>query len=201
MRTRRTKQTGQAVVEFALAATLLFFLLAAAVDLGLLFFTLQGLNNAAQEGATYGSRWLITDANGKRVLNAESIRDRVRHEAGTEGGIGFVNLLDLNNNDIPDVSPDTATGTKEVANGVTVIDDYIRVMALYDANYNGNPLDDGAAPGYTPCTDPSRQDFCYIYVSASFDYKFIFPLAPVFGDTVRITSPYIMPLRDSYSRG
>ena len=44
-------KTGQALVEFALAATLIFFLLAAAVDLGLIFFTIQGLHNAAQDGA------------------------------------------------------------------------------------------------------------------------------------------------------
>jgi hypothetical protein len=88
----KTKK-GQALVEFALAATLIFFLLAAAVDLGLMFFAVQGLHNAAQEGGTYGSRWLTGLGYGLRVLNENEIRDRVRHESGSSGGIGFVNLL------------------------------------------------------------------------------------------------------------
>ncbi|NJO85178.1 MAG: pilus assembly protein [Blastochloris sp.] len=36
-------ETGQALVEFALAATLIFMLLAAAVDLGLIFLQPPGL--------------------------------------------------------------------------------------------------------------------------------------------------------------
>src|SRR5919202_822364 len=92
----RTK--AQAIVEFALAATLIFFLLTAAVDVGLIFFTVQGLHNAAQEGASYGSRWLKTDPDtGVTSLDLDAIRDRARHESGTQGGIGFVNLLDLDN--------------------------------------------------------------------------------------------------------
>ena len=114
---RHARTTGQALVEFALASTLIFFMLAAAVDLGLIFFTLQGLHNAAQEGATYGSRWLVnqnpSDPTSVEVLDFNGIRDRARHEAGTQGGIGFVNLLDLNSNGTPDVNPDTASGTKE----------------------------------------------------------------------------------------
>src|SRR5215211_5430172 len=101
---QRFKRTqGQALVEFALAATLIFFLLAAAVDLGLIFFSLQGMHNAAQEGAAYGSRWLI--GSNPRALDLNSIRDRVRHESGSQGGIGLVNLLDLNNDGIRDVGP------------------------------------------------------------------------------------------------
>ena len=58
----------------------------AAVDLGFMFFALQGLHNAAQEGGSYGSRWLVSDASGKRGLDASTIRDRVRLESGTRGG-------------------------------------------------------------------------------------------------------------------
>lgn len=42
-RTKRTR--GQALVEFTLAATLIFTLLSAAVDLGLIFFTMQTLRD------------------------------------------------------------------------------------------------------------------------------------------------------------
>ena len=78
MHKTRHSKTGQALVEFALAATLIFFLLAAAVDLGLIFFSLQGIHNAAQEGAAYGSRWLIGSS--PRALDLNSIRDRVRQD-------------------------------------------------------------------------------------------------------------------------
>src|SRR3712207_6280994 len=96
---RRLRTRGQALVEFALAATLIFFLLAAAVDLGLMYFTLQGLHNGAQEGAMYGSRWVASDL----TLDEDAIRSRARLEAGTQG-IGFANLLDLNNDGVLDVN-------------------------------------------------------------------------------------------------
>jgi Flp pilus assembly protein TadG len=38
----RRFQPGQALVEFVIASTLILLLLAAAVDIGLLFFNMQG---------------------------------------------------------------------------------------------------------------------------------------------------------------
>src|SRR5262245_17099118 len=113
---QRLRSKGQALVEFALMATLLFFLLAATVDLGLIFFTLQGLHNAAQEGATYGSRWL-NDSTSPATLDYTNIRLRVRMEAGNRGS-GFANLLDLNNNGTDDYTEDSANVGK--ATGTTV---------------------------------------------------------------------------------
>src|SRR5690242_1949172 len=131
---QRLRSKGQALVEFALTATLIFLLLAAVVDLGLIFFTLQGLHNAAQEGATYGSRWLATNpATGQPELAFETIRYHARTEAG-ERGIGFANLLDLNTNSVND------------NNEIDVIERYIEVNALLDVDGSGNPLDDGAGP-------------------------------------------------------
>src|SRR5215212_11190571 len=101
---RHKRTQGQALVEFALAATLIFFLLAAAVDVGLIFFSLQGMHNAAQEGAAYGSRWGVDiDTNsGAVILNTAAIIARVRGESGAKGGNGFINLYDLNANAIDD---------------------------------------------------------------------------------------------------
>ena len=186
----RTRTKGQALVEFALAGTLIFFMLAAVVDLGLIFFSLQAIHNAAQEGATYGSRWL----NGT-TLDEPGIRDRVRHEAGNQG-IGFANLLDLNSNGKDDVV------FNEQSNGQPLIDDYIQIAALTDVNGNGNPLDDGAAPNYTPCPNVSSSDLpCYIRVVVSNDYNMAFPLAPAFGDKIRLTSSYVMPMRSGFAQG
>jgi hypothetical protein len=191
---KRARAGGQALVEFALAATLIFLLLSATVDLGLIFFTLQGLHNAAQEGAAYGSRWLTPTFQ----IDNNGIRDRVRHEAGTTG-IGFANLLDLNADGIPDVSPDTPSGTKQIntATGNPVINDYIQIRSIYDQNGNGDPLDDGTAPNYTPCaTLQSPSAICHLQVIVSAEYRFLFPLAPAFGNQFRLNSSYVVPMRN-----
>jgi hypothetical protein len=205
---QHSKTKGQALVEFALAATLIFFLLAAAVDLGLMFFAVQGLHNASQEGGTYGSRWLIGGA-GARTLWMNDIRDRVRHESGSRGGIGFVNLLDLNNDGIPDVKPDSSIANcgqggvvcqVNPATGNLVVNDYIQVAMILDFNQNGDPTDDGTAPTYTPCTN-SSDILCYIRVSTAFDYKLSFPLSPSFiSRTRQLRSSFIMRVRDSFSQ-
>jgi TadE-like protein len=190
-----TRAKGQAVVEFALTATLIFFMLAAAVDLGLIFFTLQGLHNAAEEGATYGSRWLTSAS----ALDYDGIRDRVRHEAGT-GTAGFANLLDLNADGVSDVNPDTPSGTKEInsATGNPVINDYIQINALRDVDGDGNPLNDfGSNGGNVPCpsiTDPINR--CHLQVIVSADYNFLFPLLPAFGNQRRLTSSYVIQMRN-----
>lgn len=190
---RRKRTQGQALVEFALAITLIFFLLAAAVDVGLMMFALQGLHNAAQEGAAYGSRWLITDSLGRRVLDTAEIKNHVRFESGDKGGIGFVNLLDLNGDGINDA---TQAG---------VVDANITVEMLADPSMDGDPTKDvssGAAEN-VQCTDASRATtaLCYIRVTVRSIHQMIFPLAPAFSRTVPLKSVYIMPIRDSVARG
>lgn len=198
---RRTK--GQALVEFALMATLIFFLLSAAVDIGLIFFTLQGLHNAAQEGATFGSRWgIISDTNGVIYVDDNNIRDRARHEAGSQG-IGFANLLDLNNNGIPDINPDQSNGFREQnpQTGNQVIVDYIQVQSLLDSNRDGSVPDDDPNVTGSPdaCPNPGNVTLsCFIRVTVSYEYRMVFALAPVFGDTVRLTSSYSVPVRSGY---
>ena len=200
-------KTGQALVEFALAATLIFFLLAAAVDLGLIFFSIQGLHNAAQEGAAYGSRWL-TGSN-PRALDFDAIRDRVRHESGAKGGIGFVNLLDLNNDGTRDVGPDDnavvgANGTtyQLMPDGTRVIDNFIQIQLLNDTDTNGDPMNDLVGGQPTPCVNPAApQALCYIRVTVQLNYKTVFPLTPTFGRTTLLRSSYIVRLRDGYNSG
>ena len=204
---KKNKSRGQALVEFALAATLIFFLLAAAVDLGLMFFAVQGLHNAAQEGGTYGSRWLTSNlTTGARTLDVNTIRDNVRHESGARGGIGFVNLLDLNNDGIPDVNPDgpvaqCTPGTCQVnsATGNYVVNDYIQIYTINDSNFNGDPLDDGTAPNYPACSN-ANSPTCYINVVVSFNYRLIFPLSPTFTRERLLRSSFTMRLRDDMAR-
>lgn len=208
MRKIRRSKTGQALVEFALAATLIFFLLAAAVDLGLIFFSIQGLHNAAQEGAAYGSRWLI--GTNPRTLDLNAIRERVRKESGSKGGIGFVNLLDLNNDGIHDVGPDDnavvgAGGTtyQNMPDGTRVIDNFIQIQLLADTNTNGDPMDDLVNGQPTVCVNPAASTVpCFIRVTVNLNYNLVFPLSPSFlARTVPLHSSYIVRLRDSYSAG
>ena len=193
MKQRRHRTPGQALVEFALAATLIFFLLAAAVDVGLIMLALQGLHNAAQEGASYGSRWLVRDAQGRRVLDTAEIKNHVRFESGDTGGIGFVNLLDLNGDGINDQGQ------------AGVVDANITVEMLADPSMDGDPtlnVATGAAENVT-CTDASTATtaLCYIRVTVRSVHRMLFPLAPAFSRIVPLKSAYIMPIRDSVARG
>jgi TadE-like protein len=191
---QRLRVKGQALVEFALTATLIFFLLAATVDLGLIFFTLQGLHNAAQEGATFGSRWLKTDASGKTDLDYEQIRRHVRDEAG-DSTSGFANLHDLNNNGIDDLSEDAAN--IGAATGTSLFPTYIQIRALQDVNGDGDPLNDS-----TSCPNVANKVYsCFLQVQVSAEYKLLFPLAPSFAEQRTLTSSYVIPMRSGLSQG
>jgi Flp pilus assembly protein TadG len=48
-------ERGQSLVELAISITILVFLLAGAVEFGMIFFQYVQLRDAAQEGALYGS--------------------------------------------------------------------------------------------------------------------------------------------------
>jgi Flp pilus assembly protein TadG len=190
---RHKRTHGQALVEFALAATLIFFLLAAAVDVGLIFFTLQGMHNAAQEGASYGSRWAVQfDASNNIVLNTNEIIDRVRGESGAKGGNGFINLYDLDANGVDD----------RTQNGYA--EPNITTEFLLDPTDDGDPVRDvatGAAENQL-CTDPSTTTkTCYIRVTVRSVHKMLFPFAPAFAKNVPLKSAFIMPLRSSLARG
>jgi Flp pilus assembly protein TadG len=197
MRQHRSK--GQALVEFALMATLIFFLLAATVDLGLIFFTIQGLHNAAQEGATFGSRWLKNNSSGPATLDYRTIRDHVRNEAGNRGS-GFANLLDLNNNGIDDFTEDS--GNMDKATGTTVFPDYIQIRGLLDADRDGDPTNDGSAPDYTPCPNVADRTLrCYLKVDVYAMYKPLFPFAPTLFGQRKLRSSYVILMRSGMSQG
>lgn len=168
------KTKGQALVEFALMATLLFFLLAAAIDIGLAFFAVQGLRNAAQEGAQYGSDNLtINPADGKtQIVDVKEVQKRVRYEGGDESVThsGFVNLLDLNNDGVDDAADNISQAD--------VIDTHILVESLMD---DGTGQPDPSQP----CPEPQKQQLnsCFIVVTVKAQHRSFFPLAPIFGDT------------------
>jgi hypothetical protein len=193
---RQPRARGQALVELALASTLLFFLLAAAVDLGMIFFTFQGLRVAAQEGATFGSYPVQVMQNGQlqRVdLNYAEIVRRVRGAGGAQSR-GFANLRDLDNNGLWDETENRAVHTDWSDPNA-----YIRIELLRGSN-----------PNNLSATPPCRTDVrgvgmqaggrdCWVRVTVRTDYQFIFPLAPAFGNSVRLQAVSVMPIRSSYA--
>lgn len=194
---RRPRARGQALVELALASTLLFFLLAAAVDLGLIFFTLQGLRAAAQEGATFGSYPVQVMQNGQlqRVdLNYAEIVRRVRGAGGPQRS-GFANLRDLDNNGVWD---ENETG-RAVHSDWRDPNAYIRIELLRGSNPNS------LNSNVTCRTDMRGIDMqaggrnCWIRVTVRTDYQFMFPLAPAFANSVRLQTSAVMPIRSSYA--
>ncbi|MFQ3663211.1 MAG: TadE family protein [Chloroflexaceae bacterium] len=199
---RQSRARGQALVELVLASTVLFFLLAAAVDLGLIFFTLQGLRVAAQEGASFGSYPVQVMQNGQlqRVdLNYAEIVRRVRGAGGPQS-TGFANLRDLDNNGVWD---EFETG-RAVHTDWTNSNAYIQIELLRSAGAPQPPYRRTTTP--IPCrTDLRGVDMqaggqnCWIVVTVRTDYQFIFPLAPVFGNSVRLQVASVMPIRSSYA--
>jgi len=120
---------GQSLVEFALAATMMIFLLLATIDFGLAFFSWITLRDAAQEGATYGSIYppSISSTNSSNTGNAEinSVKSRVRGAATTPVNMSSlplekINILLLN----PDGTTTGAIACPGYGIQVTVIYDY-----------------------------------------------------------------------------
>ena len=198
---RAVRSSGQALVEFALAATLILTLLSAAVDLGLIFFAMQSLRVAAQEGATFGSHPIMV-MSGTSIqavnLNYDEIVKRVRFSSG-EKSAGFANLLDLNSDGVVDVP-----GTGGIIDPQSE-SSYIYVQLLkYPNDFLKDP-DTGAAitPDICTTTTPgvdmrgAGKD-CYVRVTVKYDYKFIFPFAPVFGGKVQLRTSFMIHVRSSF---
>ncbi len=192
---QRRKTTGQAIVEFALSATVIFLLLSAAVDLGLIFFTMQALRAAAQEGATYGSYPLvITNSSGQVSevrLNYREIFNRIRTAGGTRP-TGVANLLDLNGDGFDDAVQTSVFDPSNPTNpnGFVIIE-----------NPKGsNPANlSGTCSTRTPRTDMRNAgQNCWIRVTIRYRYRLFFPFAPAFGQEIILRVTHTMPIRSQF---
>ncbi|ABY37081.1 MAG: pilus assembly protein TadE [Chloroflexus sp.] len=192
---RRRKTVGQAIVEFALSATVIFLLLAAAVDLGLIFFTLQALRAAAQEGATYGSYpVVVTNSSGQVTavtLNYTEIFRRIRTAGGTQP-MGVANLLDLNGDGVDDANQTAVFNASNPTNpnGFVIIE-----------NPKGaNPANlSGTCATTTPRVDMRNAgQNCWIRVTIRYRYRLFFPFAPAFGQEIILRVTHTMPIRSQF---
>lgn len=211
----RTKAAGQALVEFALASTLIFLLLSAAFDLGLIFFSLQSLNNAAQEGATYGAQnLLVSSGTGERRLDINEIRNRVRFESGADG-TNLVNLLDLNNNEVLDVEGDgllSGNGCADLGcdteGGGPVVEEYITIETLVEGDGSSLEREGESAFLNNAGTDCLNQltfasdrirvpRECFVRVTVRYRYNVTFPFAPAIGREVMISRSHVEQIIDT----
>ncbi|NTU79806.1 MAG: pilus assembly protein [Chloroflexales bacterium] len=197
----RHRAPAQAIIEFALASTLIFFLLAAVIDLGLIYFTMQALRVAAQEGATYGSypKAEMTDTNGDGIgdqlikldFDYQGIVFRVYGAGGEQEG-GFANLRDLNSNGQDDLNVDHLHDNMiSDPNAYIYIENLVGLDPenLSSLGCRGDTKGQGLQNG---------GQGCWIRVTVRYDYKFAFPLAPAFADTVQLKVSHLTPVRSSF---
>ena len=86
LRRRRHRSRGQSLTEFALVAPILLLIFAGAADLGRAFYAYVAVENAAKEGALFGSRVPICDdASGGTCGDPNNVTWRVRNELLEQG--------------------------------------------------------------------------------------------------------------------
>jgi len=136
---RRFRQSGQAMVEFALVAPIFFFLLFGIIEGGRFIFYYEMLNSATREGARYaivhGSNSTCPTgpmpAGQTNVCGADDTGTRVIN-AAKSAAVGLVGSGDLSADppawwdcaDPPPVAGDASTGTNERGKCVTVFLQY-----------------------------------------------------------------------------
>jgi hypothetical protein len=164
---QRQRVRGQSIVEFALSSIILFLVLTAVVDVGLIFLSYQTMINAVKEGLSYGAYRPVlpnTSDPSHPLPNDTNIRYRVRYTANEPNtgtpSVSFINLLDLNGNNTPDDAESS------------VLNQYIAISAYQNGNQGAD------------C--PNRERNCWLHIDLRYDYKLIFPLTPAFGDTLEI---------------
>lgn len=92
----RRRERGQSLVELAISLTVILILLAGAVDFGMAYFSFAAMQDAAQEGALYGSINPTDEA---------GIITRVRNASSNPVDLSDVSLVDVNVTTDPDVDP------------------------------------------------------------------------------------------------
>lgn len=166
---RLRRESGQALVELALAATLIFLLFSATVDLGMIFYTLQGLNNAAQEGAFYGSLLNYVDGPSEHCLPTEDHCDR-------DGDGVIAGDTYYSNAKTSRLKPVAAPGGGNIPNGSYYPDfkNAIRTRVVYESgnktsgfgdyllDLNGNDIPDDQEPD----TDAIRWQYIQVSIVA-----------------------------------
>lgn len=132
--TGKNGQKGQSLVELAISLTVILLLLAGAVDFGMAFYSYVALQDAAQEGALYGSFQPFSDTSGDgkwqsgEPVNVAGIRDRIR--ASSHIPLDFSNTAlfpesSISADTVPDADkPCEGISSTGTSNGIRVTIDY-----------------------------------------------------------------------------
>jgi Flp pilus assembly protein TadG len=83
----KSGERGQSLVELAISLTVILILLAGAVDFGMAYFSFAAMQDAAQEGALYGSVNPDDEA---------GIQTRVRNASSNPVNLSDTSLVDVN---------------------------------------------------------------------------------------------------------
>lgn len=83
----RRGERGQSLVELAISLTVIMLLLAGAVDFSIAYFSFSAMQDAAQEGALYGS--IHPD-------DVQGIKDRVRNASSNPVDLSDQDLVEVN---------------------------------------------------------------------------------------------------------
>lgn len=169
---------GQALVEMALSITLLFLLIAAAVDLGLAYKTHQTLVNATAEASTYlDLNPKVPSADPIASANAIALQRFQTEQGATVRPIA--STLDLNANGVAD----NAEAGFNIADWVQIThatSAQVANMSTYDPNQAGECANRIARPA------PPLES-CYVVIRSRMIYRPFF-LTPVLGDQMNITT-------------
>ena len=110
----RRGEHGQSLVELALSLTVILLLLSGAVDFSIAYFSFSAMQDAAQEGALYGSI---------HPGDEEAIKDRVRNASSDP--------IDLSNQDLVDVDV-TLSGDSCVDEACACEGNEVKINVTYD---------------------------------------------------------------------
>ena len=93
---KRRGERGQSLVELAMSLTIILVLLAGAVDFSIAYFTFAAMQDAAQEGALYGSI---------KPTDTDGIRTRVRNTSSNPLDLSDETLVTVDVFTNPEVDP------------------------------------------------------------------------------------------------
>jgi len=82
----RWEERGQSLVELAISLTIILILLAGAVDFGMAYFSFAAMQDAAQEGALYGS---------VNPADEDGIKTRVRNASSNPVDLSDTSLVNV----------------------------------------------------------------------------------------------------------
>jgi hypothetical protein len=149
---RRSRSSGQSVVEFALVFPIMVVLLLAVLDFSRVYTTMMNVESAAREAADFGTMY------GAGKWEVGPVLDANLAEMQSRACVAASNLPDY---DDPDGDPSTGCVNPSFDWCVTTV----------DGGTCDKPLDNSAA-----CNDPLRVDPCTVTVTLTYDFHLFAPV-------------------------